>query len=72
MFLQVTDHGQFAAIDGGVTEAMEAFVSDDFQCDKIAPRARDNDFNVGDLHGCLPEKVTSGNATPKKATSLGC
>jgi hypothetical protein len=33
---------------------MDAFIGDDFQRDKIPPRASDNDLYLGDFHQILP------------------
>src|SRR5690606_23296386 len=47
--LQVRGHGQFAAVEGGVAEAVHARARGDLQGDEVAPRAGDDDPGVDDL-----------------------
>ena len=54
MFFQVGHHGEFAAIQRGVTQAVQALVGADFHGDEIAARAGDDGLEGGDFQGRDP------------------
>jgi hypothetical protein len=54
MFGEISDDGEFAAIEGGVSETVEAVLGGEFECDKIAARAADDDFGIDNFHAKFP------------------
>jgi hypothetical protein len=51
VFFQVTHHRQFAAIEGGIANPSQAFIGFNFERDKIAARAANDDAGSSDFHG---------------------
>ncbi len=47
---EVRGDGEFAAIKGGVAEAVDAFICGDFKGDEVAIWGADDEARVGDLH----------------------
>ena len=54
MLLQIGGYGQFSAIEGGVTDPVNTFVSEYFQGDEIAIRTRHDDLCVDNFHESEP------------------
>src|SRR5690606_6352894 len=46
--LQVGGHRQLAAVEGGVTQAVDTGAGGDLQGDEVAPRAGDGDLGIDD------------------------
>jgi hypothetical protein len=47
---EIAGDGEFAAVEGGVAQAVEAFVGFDFERNEVAARGADVDGCVADLH----------------------
>ncbi len=56
--LEVRCDGQLAAVEGGVAEAVDAFVGVDAEGDEVAVGGADDEFGGGDFHG-LSESTAS-------------
>ncbi len=48
---EIAGDGELAAVEGGVTEAVETFVGFDFERDEVAAGGADVDGRVANLHG---------------------
>ena len=55
VLFKVSHHGHFAAIQGGVADAIQAGVGDNFQGDQVAPRASDDHPRFNNFHTLKPQ-----------------
>jgi hypothetical protein len=50
VLFEIGDDGFFAAIERGITNAVEPLVGHDLDGDEVAPWRADDDLDVGDFH----------------------
>ena len=50
---EIAGDGELAAVEGGVAEAVDAFVGFDLERDEVAARGADVDGGARDLHRCV-------------------
>ena len=50
MFGEIGGHRQFAAIERGIAQAVQALIGEDLQGDEVAARAGDDDPRIDDFH----------------------
>src|ERR1019366_2886455 len=51
---EVAGHGELAPVEGGIADPGDALVRGELQGHEVAPRARDDDLGVDDLHTVTP------------------